>query len=145
MIVFRDQWWALQLELRRWITQAEPLLDCQGLLQGHLEGAGTDPCPQRQLDHRVRDPDCDYCKQAIGTLYRHRIKGNRHLPVFPFDFSGPHPHHVSAAQYPLVCVEFGRHEVSVAFGVENRQSATVLLVPCLQSAFGDSRSLTGGS
>ena len=34
------------------------------------------------MDHGVRDPDCDYCKRALGPLYHHKIKGNRHLPVF---------------------------------------------------------------
>ena len=38
----------------------------------------------------VRDPDCDHCKRALGPLYHHKIVGNRHLPVFTFDFSGPH-------------------------------------------------------
>ena len=52
----------------------------------------------------VRDPDCDHCKRALGPLYHHKIKGNRHLPVFTFDFSGPHPHRVNVAQYLLVSV-----------------------------------------
>ena len=54
------------------------------------------------MDHGVRGPDCDHCKRALGPLYKHKIKGNRHLPVFTFDFSGPHPHRVNAAPYLLV-------------------------------------------
>ena len=42
------------------------------------------------MDHGVRDPHCDHCKRALGPLYHHKIVGNRHLPVFTFDFSGPH-------------------------------------------------------
>ena len=67
------------------------------------------------MDHGVRDPDCDHCKRALGPLYQHRIKGNRHLPVFTFDFSGPHPRRVNA------------------------------VLPCLQASFEDLCALTGGS
>ena len=51
---------------------------------------------------------------------------------------------MNAAQYLLVCVwNLGDMRLVWAFGIENRQSTTVL--PCLQSAFEDLRSLTGGS
>ena len=71
-------------------TQTPPLLSSLGL--------------KRVLDHGVRDLNCDHCKRALSPLHKHKIKSNRHLPVFTFDFSGPHPHHVNAAQYLLVCV-----------------------------------------
>ena len=84
---------------------------------GHWRGA----CPKHQLDHGVRDPICDHCKRELGPLYRHNIKGNRHLPVFTFDFSGPHPHRANAAQHLLVCVQsLGDMRLVWAFGVENR-------------------------
>ena len=56
------------------------------------------------MDHGVRDPKCEHCKRALGPLHKHKIKGNSHLPVFAFDFSGPDPHRVNAAQYLIVCV-----------------------------------------
>ena len=28
-------------------------------------------CPDHKLDHGVPDPKCDYCKRALGPLYRH--------------------------------------------------------------------------
>ena len=96
------------------------------------------------MDHGVRDPECDHCKRASGPLYHHKIVGNRHLPVFTFDFSGPHPHTVNMAQYLLVSVwSLGHMRIIWAFGVESRQSDVVL--PCLQSCFEDLRALTGGS
>ena len=85
-----------------------------------------------------------HCKKALGPLYHHKIKGNRQLPVFTFDFSGPHPHRVNVAQYLLVCVwSLGHMRLIWAFGVESRQASVVL--PCLQSSFEDLRALTGGS
>ena len=39
------------------------------------------PFHKNQMDHGVRDPDCDQRKRALGPLYHHKIKGNRHLPV----------------------------------------------------------------
>ena len=92
---------AIQVDAKDGSTQTPPLLS--RLIQGHLDGTGIEACPRHKMDHRVRDPDCDHCKRALGPLYRHKIKGNRHLPVFTSDFSGPHPHHVNAAQ--LVCVK----------------------------------------
>ena len=83
-------------------SQTPPLTS--RLFQRQLEGIGTDSCPEHQLDHGVRDAGCDHRKRALGPLHRHRIKRNRHLPLFTFDFSGPHPHRASAAQYLLVCV-----------------------------------------
>ena len=96
------------------------------------------------MDHGVRDPNCDHCKRALGPLYHHKIVGNRHLPVFTFDFSGPHPRKVNMAQYLLVAVWcLGHMRLLWAFGVESRQTSVVL--PCLQSCFEDLRALTGGS
>ena len=70
------------------MTQTPPLLS--RLIQGYLDHTGIEACPYHQMDHGVRDPDCDHCKRALGPLYHHKIVGNRHLPVFTFDFSGPH-------------------------------------------------------
>ena len=122
------------------VTQTPPLLS--RLIQGYLDHTGIDECPYHQMDHGVRDPNCDHCKRALGPLYHHKIVGNRHLPVFTFDFSGPHPRKVNMAQYLLVAVwSLGHMRLLWAFGVESRQTSVVL--PCLQSCFEDLRALTG--
>ena len=133
---------ATRIVAKERMTQTPPLLS--RLIQGYLDHTGIEACPYHQMDHGVRDPVCDHCKRALGPLYHHKIVGNRHLPVFTFDFSGPHPHKVNMAQYLLVSVwSLGHMRIIWAFGVESRQSSVVL--PCLQSCFEDLRALTGGS
>ena len=133
---------ATRIEGREVMTQTPPLLS--RLIQGYLEHTGIEACPYHQMDHGVRDPHCDHCKRALGPLYHHKIVGNRHLPVFTFDFSGPHPRKVNMAQYLLVAVwSLGHMRLLWAFGVESRQTSVVL--PCLQSCFEDLCALTGGS
>ena len=115
------------IEGREVMTQTPPLLS--RLIQGYLEHTGIEACPYHQMDHGVRDPHCDHCKRALGPLYHHKIAGNRHLPVFTFDFSGPHPLKVNMAQYLLVAVwSLGHMRLLWAFGVESRQTSVVL--PC---------------
>ena len=93
---------ATRIEGKEVMTQTPPLLS--RLIQGYLEQTGIEACPHHQMDHGVRDPHCDHCKRALGPLYHHKIVGNRHLPVFTFDFSGPHPRKVNMAQYLLVAI-----------------------------------------
>ena len=93
---------ATRIEGKEVMTQTPPLLS--RLIQGYLDHTGIEACPYHQMDHGVRDPHCDHCKRALGPLYHHKIVGNRHLPVFTFDFSGPHPRKVNMAQYLLVAV-----------------------------------------
>ena len=88
---------ATRIEGKDVTTQTPPLLS--RLIQGYLDHTGVEECPYHQMDHGVRDPNCDHCKRALGPLYHHKIVGNRHLPVFTFDFSGPHPRKVNMAQY----------------------------------------------
>ena len=133
---------ATRLVAKERMTQTPPLLS--RLIQGYLDHTGIEACPYHQMDHGVRDPECDHCKRALGPLYHHKIVGNRHLPVFTFDFSGPHPHRVNVAQYLLVFVcSLGHVRLIWAFGVQSRQASVVL--PCLQSCFEDLRGLTGES
>ena len=133
---------ATRIEGKEAMTQTPPLLS--RLIQGYLDHTGIEACPYHQMDHGVRDPNCDHCKRALGPLYHHKIVGNRHLPIFTFDFSGPHPRKVNMAQYLLVAVwSLGHMRLLWAFGVESRQTSVVL--PCLQSCFEDLRALTGGS
>ena len=61
-------------------------------IQRALEGTGMLECPDHKLDHGVPDPKCDYCKRALGPLYRHSaLRESREVPILTFDFSGPHP------------------------------------------------------
>ena len=93
---------ATRIVAKERMTQTPPLFS--RLIQGYLDHTGIEECPFHQMDHGVRDPECDHCKRALRPLYHHKIVGNRHLPVFTFDFSGPHPHTVNMAQYLLVSV-----------------------------------------
>ena len=49
-----------------------------------------------EMDHLSHDPTCEYCKRALGPMYRH-LKGKYgpqiadHTPTLSFDFSGPLP------------------------------------------------------
>ena len=80
---------ATKIESKERMAQTPPLVSRP--IQGYLEHTGIEACPLHQMDHGVRDPDCHHCKRALGPLYHHKIKGNRHLLVFTFDFSGPRP------------------------------------------------------
>ena len=61
-----------------------------------LDPSGVVPCPNHGMDHLTRDPSCEFCKRALGPLYRH-LKGKYGLrlddqtPTLSFDFSGPFP------------------------------------------------------
>ena len=113
---------ATRIEGKDTMTQTPPLLS--RLIQGYLDHTGTEECPYHQMDHGVRDPSCDHCKRALGPLYHHKIVGNRHLPVFTFDFSGPHPRKVNMAQYLLVAVwSLGPYET--ALGTWRRKSSNI--------------------
>ena len=39
-----------------------------------LDASGVVPCPTHGMDHLTRDPSCEFCKKALGPLYRH-LKG----------------------------------------------------------------------
>ena len=112
---------ATRIEGREVMTQTPPLLS--RLIQGYnLDHTG--------MDHGVRDPHCDHCKRALGPLYHHKIVGNRHFPVFTFDFSGPHPRKVNmeVSTFLVAVWSLGHMRLLWAFGVESRQTSVVL--PC---------------
>ena len=92
-----------------------------------LEGTGVLECPDHKLDHGVPDPKCDYCKRALGPLYRHSaLKESREIPILTFDFSGPHPSTVHPAKQLLVIVWCLREVRLIwAMGVENRDDPQV--------------------
>ena len=109
-----------------------------------LEGTGLLECPDHKLDHGVQDSKCDYCKRALGPLYRHSaLKEAREIPILTFDFSGPHPSTVHPARQLMVIVWCLREVRLIwALGVENRDDPHV--VAGLQVALDDLTSLTGG-
>ena len=65
---------------------------------------GVVPCSIHGYDHLSRDSTCEFCKKAIGPLYRHLSKkygmslGDQ-TPTLSFDFSGPHPVAVTGARF----------------------------------------------
>ena len=109
-----------------------------------LEGTGVLECPDHKLDHGVPDATCDYCKMALGPLYRHSaLKEAREIPILTFDFSGPHPSTVHPAKQLMVIVWCLREVRLIwALGVESRDDPHV--VAGLQVAKDDLTSLTGG-
>ena len=54
------------------VTQTPPLLP--KLIQGHLDHTGIEACFKHQMDHGVRDPQCDHCKRALGPLYHDKLR-----------------------------------------------------------------------
>ena len=48
-----------------------------------LDSTGVVPCPTHGMDHLTRDPSCEFCKRALGPLYRH-LKG-KYGTRFPRD------------------------------------------------------------
>ena len=105
------------------ITQTPPLLS--RLLQGYLDHTGIEECPYHQMDHGVRDPNCDHCKRALGPLNHHKIVGNRHLPVFTFDFSGPHLRTQSEYGTVLARSSLEPRPYETALGIWRRESADI--------------------
>ena len=70
---------------------------------------GSLPCSIHGYDHLSRDPTCEFCKKALGPLYRHLSKkygkslGDQ-TPTLSFDFSGPHAIAVTGARFMLLFV-----------------------------------------
>ena len=54
---------ATRIEAKERMTQTPPLLS--RLIQGYLDHIGVEACPYHQMDHGVRDPECDHCKRAL--------------------------------------------------------------------------------
>ena len=95
------------------------------MAQAHLEGTGTDPRARRNLDHGVLARSRSrLLQQGIWPSYRHRIKGNRQLPVFTVHFSRPHLHRVSAAEYLLACEI--RIQIDLLLRDDNKNKTCVL-------------------
>ena len=74
-----------------------------------LDASGVVPCPDHGISHLTRDPSCEFCKKALGPLYRH-LKGkygsslDDQTPTLSFDFSGPFPVSATGARFMLLFV-----------------------------------------
>ena len=110
-------------------------------IQEQLQGTGSMPCALHGMDHLSRDPDCEFCKRALGPMYKHlkhkygpQMVG--HTPQLSFDFSGPLPAAVTGARYLMVFV-WRLQEVRLiwAFALDRRTKENVL--SCLQSVVAD--------
>ena len=70
---------------------------------------GSIPCSIHGYDNLSRDPTCEFCKRALGPLYRHLSKKygqslSDQTATLSFDFSGPLPVAVTGARFMLLFV-----------------------------------------
>ena len=110
---------------------------------------GVIPCSVHGYDHLSRDPTCEFCKKAIGPLYRHLSKkygkslGDQ-TPTLSFDFSGPHPIAVTGARFMLLFVwRLDTVRLLWAFAVPGKTKECVR--SCLNDVVAELNAYTGGS
>ena len=103
----------------------------EGFLE-QLQESGSTPCELHGMDHLSYDPTCEYCKRALGPMYRHLknkydLQIADHTPTLSFDFSGPLPAVVTGARYLMVFV-WRLQEVRLiwAFALDRRTKENVL-------------------
>ena len=120
----------------------------EGFLE-QLQESGSTPRDLHGMDHLAYDPTCEYCKRALGPMYRHlKTKYGPqiadHTPTLSFDFSGPLPAAVTGARYLMVFVwRLQQVRLLWAFALDLRTKENVS--SCLQSVVADLNTLTGGS
>ena len=114
-----------------------------------LDATGVVPCPHHGMDHLTRDPSCEYCKKALGPLYRH-LKGKYGIrlddqtPTLSFDFSGPFPVSATGARFMLLFVwRLLDIRLLWAFALDRRTKENVR--SCLQDVLAELTQMTGGS
>ena len=110
---------------------------------------GSLPCSVHGYDHLSRDSTCEFCKKALGPLYRHLSKkygkslGDQ-TPTLSFDFSGPHPVAVTGARFMLLFVwRLDTVRLFWAFAVPGKTKECVR--SCLNDVVAELNSYTGGS
>ena len=110
---------------------------------------GSIPCSIHGYDHLSRDPTCEFCKRALGPLYRHLSKkygkalGDQ-TPTLSFDFSGPHPVAVTGARFMLLFVwRLDTVRLLWAFAVAGKTKECVR--SCLNDVVAELNTYTGGS
>ena len=111
--------------------------------------AGSIPCSVHGYDHLSRDSTCEFCKKALGPLYRHLSKkygkalGDQ-TPTLSFDFSGPHPVAVTGARFMLLFVwRLDTVRLLWAFAVPGKTKECVR--SCLNDVVAELNTYTGGS
>ena len=114
-----------------------------------LDSTGVVPCPTHGMDHLTRDPSCEFCKKALGPLYRH-LKGKYGIrlddqtPTLSFDFSGPFPVSATGARFMLLFVwRLADFRLLWAFALDRRTKENVR--SCLQDVMAELTQMTGGS
>ena len=110
---------------------------------------GVIPCSVHGYDHLSRDSTCEFCKKAIGPLYRHLskkygISSGDQTPTLSFDFSGPHPVAVTGARFMLFFVwRLDTVRLLWAFAVPGKTKECVR--SCLNDVVAELNAYTGGS
>ena len=110
---------------------------------------GTLPLSIHGYDHLARDPSCEFCKGALGPLYRHLSKKSGmslgdQTPTLSFGFSGPHPVAVMGARFMLLFVwRLDTVRLLWAFAVEGKTKECVR--SCLNDVVAELNTYTGGS
>ena len=110
---------------------------------------GSIPCSTHGYDHLSRDPTCEFCKRALGPLYRHLSKNygkalGDQTPTLSFDFSGPHPVAVTGARFMLLFVwRLDTVRLLWAFAVTGKTKECVR--SCLNDVVAELNTYTGGS
>ena len=114
-----------------------------------LDASGVVPCPTHGMDHLTRDPSCEFCKRALGLLYRH-LKGKYgsrledQTPTLSFDFSGPFPISATGSRFMLLFVRrLSDIRLLWAFALDRRTNENVR--SCLQDVVAELTQMTGGS
>ena len=109
---------------------------------------GSFPCSIHGFDHLSRDSTCEFCKRALGPLYRHLSKkygqslGDQ-TPTLSFDFSGPHPVAVAVSRFMLLFVwRLDTVRLLWAFAVPGKTKEC--LRSCLNDVVAELNTYTGG-
>ena len=137
------------MEEKQVAARDEPELLEEDYFTIKLQETGSMPCKLHGMDHLSRDPECEFCKRALGPMYRplnhkYGMQIADHTPTLSFDFSGPLPIAVTGAKILMVFV-WRLQDIRLlwAFALVHRTKENVL--SCLQSVIADLNTLTGGS
>ena len=114
--------------------QPEPELLEEDYFTTKLQDTGSMPCKLHGMDHLSRDPECEFCKKALGPMYRHLnhkygMQIADHTPTLSFDFSGPLPIAVTGARILMVFVwrlQDIRFTLGVRLGTSDERKCVVM-------------------
>ena len=113
-----------------------------------LASASTMPCKLHGMDHLPQDPNCEFCKRALGP-YRHLKEkyGTQivdYKPTLSFDLCGP-PHKTVTGAKILMVFVWRLLEVRLLCLLPLIVARKENVLSCLQSVTADLNTLTGGS